>query len=109
MPTSKEFMDFILEQCPEGVSCRAMMGEYVLYYRDRVAGGVYDERLLVKPVEAAVSMTPDPRFELPYPGAKALLAVDSVDGRDFLAAHLPAIYGQLPAPKPKKPKKPKDG
>lgn len=104
MPTSKEYMDFIVEQCPEGVSYRAMMGEYVLYYRDKVAGGVYDERLLVKPVEAAVSMTPHPRFEIPYPGAKELLAVDNVDDRDFLAALFPAMYDQLPAPKPKKKK-----
>lgn len=104
MPTSKEYMNFILEQCPEGVSCRAMMGEYVLYYRDKVAGGVYDERLLVKPVEAAVSMTPNPRFEIPYPGAKELLAVDNVDDRDFLAALFPAMYDQLPSPKPKKKK-----
>ncbi len=105
MSTSKEYMDFILEQSPEGTRCRAMMGEYVLYFNDKVIGGVYDERLLVKPVEAAVAMTKSPRFEIPYEGAKEMLAVDDVDDREFLAALFPVLYDALPAPKPKKPKK----
>lgn len=105
MPTSKEYMDFILSQCPEGATCRAMMGEYVVYFQGKVVGGVYDERLLVKPVPGAVEMTKNPRMEIPYPGAKELLAVDEVDDKDFLAALFPVLYDQLPAPKPKKPKK----
>ncbi len=61
MATSKEYLSYILEQLGEigNISHRAMMGEYVLYYKDKVIGGIYDNRFLVKPVKSAVALLPD--------------------------------------------------
>ena len=104
MASSKVYLDFILDQVSglDGISYRAMMGEYILYYRGRIIGGIYDDRMLVKPVQAAVSMMPDAVYELPYEGAKAMLLVENVDNRDFLQRLLLAMYDELPEPKKKK-------
>ena len=101
MPSTKDYLDFILEQLSllEGVSHRAMMGEYILYYRDRVFGGIYDDRFLVKPVNAARELMPDASLEKPYDGAKAMLMVDNVDDREFLMRLITAMYDELPEPK----------
>ena len=106
MASSKEYRDFILEQLEglPGVTCRAMMGEYLLYYREKLVGGIYDDRLLVKPVDAAAALLPDAPREPPYPGAKELLAVEDVDNRAHLQQLVCAMYDQLPAPKVKKKK-----
>lgn len=106
MASSKEYLDFILEQLSEleGITHRAMMGEYVLYYRGKVVGGIYDDRVLVKPVKAAVSLLPGAPREAPYEGAKEMLLVENVDDRAFLAALFKAMYGELPEPKAKKKK-----
>ena len=103
MASSKEYLEFILEQLsmPEDVSYRAMMGEYILYYRGKVIGGIYDNRFLVKPVKAAAAMMPDAVRELPYKGAKEMLLVDNVEDTAFLQALLKAMYGELPSPKKK--------
>ena len=97
-------MDFVLDQLSglEEISFRAMMGEYILYYRGRIFGGIYDDRLLVKPVSAAVKLMPDASRELPYEGAKEMILVDDVDNREFLCELVEAMYGDLPAPKKKK-------
>ncbi len=104
MASSREYLDFILGQLSglEEVTYRAMMGEFILYYRGRIVGGIYDDRLLVKPVKAAVSRMPEAPQELPYEGAKPILLVENVDDRDFLAELFRAMYEELPAPKPKK-------
>lgn len=104
MASTKEYLDFVLEQLSglDEVSFRAMMGEYILYYRDRVFGGIYDDRLLVKPVPAAVKLMPDASMELPYEGAKEMILVDDIDNRDFLCELVEAMYEELPAPKKKK-------
>lgn len=101
MPSTKDYLDFILEQLSmlEGVSHRAMMGEYILYYRDRVFGGIYDDRFLVKPVKSARELMPDASLEKPYDGAKAMLMVDNVDDRAFLMRLITAMYDELPEPK----------
>ena len=101
MASSKEYLEFILEQLslPEDVSYRAMMGEYILYYRGKVVGGIYDDRFLVKPVQAAVSMMPEAVRELPYEGAKEMLLVDNVENTEFLQALLEAMYDELPPKK----------
>ena len=106
MSSSKEYLSFILEQLSplDGVSYRAMMGEYILYFRDKIVGGIYDDRLLVKPVPAALSLMPEAAKELPYPGAKEMLLVDNVDDGEFLRDLFLAMYDELPAPK-KKPKR----
>lgn len=100
MVSSKDYLDYVLEQLSglEDVSWRGMMGEYILYYRGRVVGGVYDDRLLIKPTATARVMLPDAPLELPYEGAKAMLAAD-VDDRALLTALLPAMYDELPAGK----------
>ena len=104
MASSKEYLDFILEQLSEleEVTYRAMMGEYIIYYRGKIVGGIYDDRLLVKPVKSAISLMPDATFELPYEGAKEMLLVDDVDNKDFLTQLFNAMYDELPNPKKKK-------
>jgi len=86
MASTKEYLDFIMEQLSEldEVSFRAMMGEYILFYRGNVFGGIYDDRLLGKPVPAAVKMVPDAMMELLCDGAKEMILVDDVDNRQFL-------------------------
>ena len=98
MASSKEYLDFVLEQC-SGLSARAMMGEYVLYYGGKVVGGVYDNRLLVKPTKSVVSFLPNAPYELPYEGAKEMLLVENMEDKDFLQSLLAAIAEELPAPK----------
>ena len=104
MASSKEYLEFIMEQLSglEDVSWRAMMGEYIIYYRGKIVGGIYDDRFLVKPVEAAVAMMPEAEMEQPYEGAKEMLLVDDVDDREFLCELVEAMYEELPAPKRKK-------
>lgn len=99
MASSREYLQYVLEQCPEGVRSRAMMGEYVLYYRDKIFGGIYDDRFLVKPTDAAVSRMPDASRELPYPGAKEMLLMDRLDDRQFLQELLQAMESELPGKK----------
>ena len=107
MSSSKEYLEYILEQLSDldEISYRAMMGEYVLYYRGKIFGGIYDDRFLVKPVKAAKDMMPNADMELPYEGAKEMILVDDVDDREFLEELLEAMYDELPAPKKKKNKK----
>ena len=107
MPTSREYLEFILEKLSllEDIGCRQMMGEYIIYYRGRIAGGVYDDRLLVKPVPAAKAYMPDARLELPYEGAKPMLLVDEVDDEEYLKGLFEAMYDELPEPKKRKARK----
>lgn len=106
MASSKEYLDFILGQLSEleEISYRAMMGEFILYYRGKIVGGIYDDRLLVKPVKSAIQYMPTVSYELPYEGAKEMLLVDEVDHKEFLAGLFHAMYEELPTPKPKKKK-----
>lgn len=101
MPSSKEYLAFIQEQLSEleDISCRAMMGEYIIYYRGRIAGGIYDDRFLVKPTVSAVRLMPDAPLELPYEGAKRMLLVDNVDNKAFLRQLFEEMYPELPARK----------
>ena len=104
MASGTAYLDFILEQLSglDDVSWRAMMGEYILYYRGRIVGGIYDDRFLVKPTKAAAAMMPNAETERPYEGAKEMLLVDNVDNKAFLKELLEAMYPELPAPKKKK-------
>lgn len=103
MSSSKEYLTFILEQLSEleDVSYKAMMGEYILYYRGKIVGGIYDDRLLVKPVKSAIDYMPNANYDVPYDGAKEMLLVDDVDSKDFLTGLFEAMFEELPAPKPK--------
>ncbi len=104
MASNKDYLEYILEQLSDldEISYRPMMGEYIIYYRGKVVGGIYDDRFLVKPVKSAVAMMPDAEMELPYEGAKEMLLVDDVENREFLRELLEAMYDELPAPKKKK-------
>lgn len=103
MASSKEYLIFILEQLSglDDITYRAMMGEYILYYRERVIGGIYDDRFLVKPVRAAVNLMPNVEMEVPYEGAKGMLLVDDVDDREYLVKLFEAMYDELPERKKK--------
>ena len=104
MASSKEYLNYILEQLSglDEIAYRAMMGEFILYYRGKIVGGVYDDRLLVKPVKSAAAYMPTAHYELPYEGAKEMLLVEEVDNKEFLAGLFNAMYDELPAPKAKK-------
>ena len=97
MASSKDFLEFVLDQTADlsGVSWRAMMGEYILYCRGKIVGGIYDDRLLVKPTASALRLLPAAPRELPYPGAKEMLLVEEVDDREFLCGLLDAIANDL--------------
>lgn len=107
MASRKDYLEFVLEQLSglEEITYRAMMGEYVLYYRQKVVGGIYDDRFLVKPTPSAKALMPEAREELPYEGAKAMLLVERLEDRAFLRELLEAMYEELPQPKPKRKKK----
>ena len=106
MATHKDFLDFVLDQLSglEGVSYRPMMGEYVLYYAGKVVGGIYDDRLLLKPTEGALRLMKErgrtPAFELPYEGAKEMLSAE-VDDRELTRSLIETIASELPVPKKK--------
>ena len=104
MSSTKEYLNFILDQLSalDDISYRAMMGEYILYYRGKIIGGIYDDRFLVKVTKSAAAMMPDADRELPYEGAKEMLLVDNVENREFLRKLLEAMYKELPASKKKK-------
>ena len=104
MASSKEYLDFILEQLSEleGITFKPMMGEYILYMHGKIIGGIYDDRFLVKPTKSAMAMMPDADRELPYEGAKEMLLVDNVDNREFLTELVTAMYDELPEMKKKR-------
>ncbi len=104
MASGKSYLEFVMDQLSglEGVSWRAMMGEYIIYYQGKVVGGIYDNRFLIKPTKSAAAMLPDAPKELPYPGAKDMLLVEDIENRMLLEALLPAVANDLPEPKKRK-------
>lgn len=105
MSTTKEYLTYILEQLSglEEITYRMMMGEYIIYYRKKIVGGIYDNRFLVKPVNSAIQLMPEASYEIPYNGAKPMLMVNNFN-KEFIKKLLNAMYDELPAPKPKKKK-----
>ena len=106
MASSKNYLQFILEQLSEldEITYRAMMGEFIIYYRGKIIGGIYDDRLLVKPTKSAIVYMTDSVYEVPYEGAKEMLLVEEVDQKEFLTGLFHAMYDELPLPKSKKKK-----
>ena len=100
MASGKEYREFISEQLSEldDITYRAMMGEYIIYYKGKIVGGIYDDRLLIKPVDAAKSYMPTAPYESPYDGAKEMLLVENVDDKEYLTGLFNAIYDELPFP-----------
>ena len=109
MASSKAYLEYILDQLSslEGVAYRPMMGEYLIYYRGRLVGGVYDDRFLVKPTGSARRLMPEAPLELPYEGGKPMLMADNTDSRELLCALVAAVAEELPEPKKGAPKKKK--
>lgn len=104
MASSKEYLNFILEQLSglDNISYRYMMREYIIYYNGKIIGGIYDNRFLVKPIDVAINYMPNATYELPYDGAKKMLLVDNVDDKEYLTGLFNVMYEKLPFPKPKK-------
>ena len=103
MASSKEYFEYVFGQLSDlkDVAYRQMMGEYIIYYRGKIVGGIYDDRLLIKPVEAAKKLMPDAPCVLPYEGAKPMLSVEEVDDKDFLKTLFEAVFDELSASKKK--------
>ncbi len=96
MASSTDYLSFIMDQLSDAdVSSRAMMGEYIIYCKGKVIGGIYDDRFLVKPTETALAMMPDAPMQLPYEGAKPMILVDDVENRQFLRQLVEAISDEL--------------
>ena len=106
MASSKGYLEYILDQLIDldSISYQAMMGEYILYYKGKIVGGIYDDRLLVKPVPSAIDYMPNAKYELPYEGAKEMLLVDNVDNKEYLTGLFNVMFDELPVAKAKKKK-----
>jgi TfoX/Sxy family transcriptional regulator of competence genes len=104
MASSSSYFEFIMDQLSglEGITFRTMMGEYIIYYREKIVGGIYDDRFLVKSTESSRAMMPDAAYELPYEGSKEMLLVDDVENRTFLEELFTAMYDELPSPRKKR-------
>ena len=103
MASTRDYLDYILEQLGglEDITYRAMMGEYVLYFKGKVFGGIYDNRFLVKPVKSARALMPNAPLELPYDNAKPMLLVENPEDSEFLTELITAMFSDLPYPKKK--------
>lgn len=101
MASTKDYLHFILEQLNglDEISYRAMMGEYILYYKGKAFGGIYDNRFLVKPTKSAKELMPNAPLELPYDGAKEMFLVEDIEDKEFLAELLNSMVDELPLPK----------
>lgn len=97
MASSKEFLRFIIGQlCGLGdIAYRPMMGEYIIYYRGKIIGGIYDDRLLVKKAKSALELMPAAVCDFPYKGAKEMLLVDEIDNKEFLKKLFEAMYKEM--------------
>ena len=103
MPSNKKYLEFVLQQLSEldNIRYRSMMGEYIIYYNDKVIGGIYDDRFLVKPTKSACELMPDTQHETPYEGAKPMILVDNIDDKQFLKTLFERMYNELPKPRSK--------
>ena len=105
MSSTNQYLEFVLDLLGEldDVAHRKMMGEYVLYYRGKVSGGIYDDRFLLKVTPASERLLPDAPRATPYEGAKEMLLVE-VEDRGTLHDVVDAMWEELPAPKKRKKK-----
>ncbi len=101
MATSKEFRDYVVEQLSDlgNITCRPMMGEYLLYYKDILFGGIYDERVLVKNVPSNQCF--DMSLEIPYTGAKPMYMIEEIENKEYMYQIILATCKSL-KPKEKK-------
>ncbi|MDE6585638.1 MAG: competence protein TfoX [Clostridia bacterium] len=106
MATSKDYLDYLLERLGNNpdVRIRPMMGEYLLYFRDKLVADICDNRLLIKPVSAVKELVPETEMQPPYDGAKPHIYIEDIDDGEFVLKLFETAYANLPAPKPKKKK-----
>lgn len=104
MASSKEYLEYILEQLGtlDKISSRPMMGEYIIYYKGKVIGGIYDNRFLLKQTKSSLELMPGAPLELPYDGAKEMLLVENVENIELMNKVISSMYDELPAPKKRK-------
>ena len=104
MASSKGYLEFVLDQLSglRGITHRAMMGEYIIYYQGKVIGGIYDDRFLVKNTASARQLMPDAPLEMPYEGGSPMILVEDIDDREFLEKLFDSMVDELPAPRTKK-------
>ena len=97
MASTKEYLDFVLEQLSllDQISYRAMMGEFIIYYHGKIIGGIYDNRFLVKNIKSAAEKMPDATLDVPYEGAKKMLLVKDIENKDFLRELFNAMYEEV--------------
>ena len=107
MASSKEYLQYVLDQLSliDGISHRAMMGEYIIYINGKVAGGIFDDRFLIKPTPSAKRLIPNAVYEIPYEGAKQMILVDDIDDREFLKELIESMQDELPEPVKRKGKR----
>ena len=103
MASSKDFLEFVLEQLShlDDITYRAMMGEFIIYYRGKIVGGIYDNRLLVKPTSGAKNLMPNAKMEIPYPKGKPMIMIPDIENPELLELVFNAVYAELPMPKKK--------
>lgn len=96
MASDKQYLDFVLGQLSQlgGITYRAMMGEYIIYYEGTVVGGIYDDRFLLKNTRSARELMPEAPLELPYDGAKEMLLAD-IDDTALLKRVIPAVAAEI--------------
>ena len=97
MASSKEYLQFILEQLSDEdeITYRKMMGEHIIYYHGKIIGGIYDDRLLIKPINPALEYISEIIYETPYEGAKKMIIIKDVDSKKFLTGLFKVIYDEL--------------
>ena len=84
MATTKNYRDYILDELNllDNITCKPMMGEYLLYYNNQLFGGIYDDRLLVKKV--ASNEKSHMEEAIPYDSAKPMYLINEVDNKELL-------------------------
>ena len=97
MASSKDYLEFTLDCLSDvgDITFRQMMGEYILYYKGRIFGGIYDNRFLVKPLKAALNMIDNPIYQAPYPGGKDMILIEDMENKEFLCDLINAMYPEL--------------
>ena len=97
MASSKEYLQFILEQLSDldEITYRKMMGEYIIYYHGKILGGIYDDRLLIKPINSVLDYMSEITYEVPYEGAKPMIFIKEIENKDFLIGLFRMMYDEL--------------
>lgn len=104
MASHEQYLQYILDQLSllQDITYRKMMGEYLIYYQDKLIGGIYDDCFLLKPVPILLSFIKKPLYKKPYPHAKKMIWLKELDDKEFLAVLIRDMYESLPVKKKRK-------